>query len=410
MDVAELEAISQQIKSRRSAAEAAEAKRVRIRAKEKRKKDRRVLAKKAEEEKSGLVKPDRRKRRGLSLTGDGDDDILGQPEQREKIPRRKGLPRVPVRRQRPSGGPPPRRGRPRAKPLEEVPPEEECWIQPAAPRLDEAAPGTPQDLLPELETLPPEEPTSAAAQDAPAEPPGPPPAPCSVALAAWLRHSTEELPRDSSARENAIGKVATHLGTRLKLEDLNVFLREVQLRVLEKRGNSRSSRPFVRSIKASSVFDAKPGNVPNRDAPRTGVQSYTAPEDPFMPRVRALCRDMRDRWPVLGKDGRLAMGNLRRFLRELLAIAGNALHWEVAWQYMGLGTLPDEERDQAGLILVDVLLELVSEFPACTDRAAAAIADLSRSFRLKLRTVETAVRELVLRVGGDLQLKPGVAE
>ncbi|CAE7546260.1 unnamed protein product, partial [Symbiodinium necroappetens] len=105
-------------------------------------------------------------------------------------------------------------------------------------------------------------------------------------------------------------------------------------------------------------------------------------------KVYELCRALAEK--PCQVDGRLQADNVRQFVRDLLAVASQPLHWEEAWSRMGL---PESLRSEAGSAFLSNLLEFASA-PVGADLddaarvSAAAIAALSKGHRLKMSQVE----------------------
>ncbi|CAJ1406618.1 unnamed protein product [Effrenium voratum] len=262
--------------------------------------------------------------------------------------------------------------------------EDPALSAPRRPTLLEV-PSTPIDQLPPLEGLAPEEVQRLSRQEPSVEPGascGPPPS-CVTAFASLMRYVTEDLPAETSARRNAVAKVARHLGTHLPLQDVNQLLRQVQLQMMEKSGLSASR---LAPAKAAQV-EAMPA-----EGPELGLLPGVEPETESL---KAVCKFI-ERHPLSGS--RDSMKDFRTFVAELVSV--ESPEWQAAWQ-LGLGKLPDQERDRANLMLVTTMLAFSTDPDADRrERLSKALADFVRSHKVKLRTLEEAVVDAVDQVQG----------
>jgi len=235
-----------------------------------------------------------------------------------------------------------------------------------------------------------------AADEAPAaEEPKPPPLPACDDAFAEVLDLVVQLPNGSSARHHALARIATHLGKSLLPEDMNLFVRDVQLSLLGDVPDIRPVEPEVPKVIAPSVRTLVGG-----DAALAGLAATLGlapppppPGDTTAARVAEICTEMLARRPVLN-DGIIELSNLKWFFNVILDTAETAKHWETVWLHMGVEALSDTKRSRACTIAVRTLLDLMVEPPPRVVQTANALAHLTRTFRVKLMTLEESVADI----------------
>ncbi|CAJ1451915.1 unnamed protein product [Effrenium voratum] len=211
------DALEQQLELTKSSSARAEKKRARIRAKEKRKKVKKSEKLRKEREAAQAAKA-----------------AKAEAKAKEKEAKAARAPPGQAKRGRPRKAPLAPQGVAESEPgdsqeqaSQQI--EDPALSAPRRPTLLEV-PSTPIDQLPPLEGLAPEEVQRLSRQEPSVEPGascGPPPS-CVTAFASLMRYVTEDLPAETSARRNAVAKVARHLGTHLPLQDVNQLLRQAE--------------------------------------------------------------------------------------------------------------------------------------------------------------------------------------
>lgn len=258
------------------------------------------------------------------------------------------------------------------------------------------APGTPENAVPRRPSLlqvpitpledlqgspqsDADEKSEVARQDEKMEFDGPPAPECVTAFAALARHVAYELPADSSAKENALLKMARSLSD-LKLPEINFLLREVQLGMMEIAGLPRRAK--------------------NQAAPGTAPSNFTLPwrvgPDPNEDQSSELQHV---------KVGQLQEENFRHFAVSLTKAIESREAWQVAWKHLGLHELSEEDRDEFNSLLVMSMLAYSTE-SGRNEVLSWALADLIRSHKIKLRIFIEAVNDTVTDIGGSFESVP----
>ncbi|CAJ1342978.1 unnamed protein product [Effrenium voratum] len=370
-DDSDEDALEQQLELTKSSSARAEKKRARIRAKEKRKKVKKSEKLRKEREAAQAAKA-----------------AKAEAKAKEKEAKAARAPPGQAKRGRPRKAPLAPQGVAESEPgdsqeqaSQQI--EDPALSAPRRPTLLEV-PSTPIDQLPPLEGLAPEEVQRLSRHEQSPESGascGPPPS-CVTAFASLMRYVTEDLPAETSARRNAVAKVARHLGTHLPLQDVNQLLRQVQLQMMEKSG-----------LSASRLAPAKAAQV--EAMPAEGPEGLLPGVEPETESLKAVCKFI-ERHPLSGS--RDSMKDFRTFVAELVPVESS--EWQAAWQ-LGLGKLPDQERDRANLMLVTTMLAFSTDPDADRrERLSKALADFVRSHKVKLRTLEEAVVDAVDQVQG----------
>lgn len=228
---------------------------------------------------------------------------------------------------------------------------------------------------------------------------------CSDTFLALLQYIARELPEGSSARRNALARVAQYIGGRVHTDELNHFVREVQLSVLPKH-----------TITCASTFGsdsygmvAATGQDMRHLLPILAFGDKPLVERAETAKVNALLSSMQDKHPVMCA-GCIDESNLQWFIAELLVSVEVVGDWRIVWQRLNFASLPEQEYDRASIVFARLMLEHTVNNPSCMDVAVAAFADLSRSHRLKLKNVEESIRCLVAEPGYALQSSPEVCQ
>ena len=260
---------------------------------------------------------------------------------------------------------------------------------PRRPNLE--VPMTPPEDLPQPGPSPLEDESFQVrlSQKAPLDGPAPPP--CVTAFAALVRHVAYELPSSSSARDNAISKVARSLATTLGLPELNFLLREVQLEMMERSGLSRTAR--------SKVFAADATKGPAFTLAWSLDKDLEQRDNVELQQVKAVCKTMVESGPFgQGLEEVQRFQRCSVFIIELLKVIESPESWQVAWQHLGLHQLSEEERDEFSLTMVTTMLAL-SASDDCSEQLSQALAALVRSHKIKLRVFIEAVNDAVGQIG-----------
>ncbi|CAK8985982.1 unnamed protein product [Durusdinium trenchii] len=375
----EVGALDEQIKKTRSAAERAENKRARLRAKEKRKKIKKKDKIRAEKEAQGQRQP----------KAVGTNDVPGKRARKRKQDVEDRVPEAgptageesPVQRRAPLAE---QIGREGTRTPETAAPRRPTLLDVPTTPLGDLPPLTPQsswsDDQAELDLARPR--NDALIEKSPPS--------CVATFAALARHVADELPADSSARRNAVTKVARSLKC-LPLADLNFLIREVQLSMMEKTGSSRASKLKV---------------LPQAEGEFSAVSPCVDGDDPEMQRVKAVCKFTRP----MCKENLADVKSYSTFVDEMLKAAPPAETWQAAWQYFALSKLSaEEDRDEANHMLVTTMLAF-SANPAYSARLTRALADLVRSHKIRLRVFIEAVNDAVAQIRGRIRNEPELME
>ncbi|CAE7665165.1 unnamed protein product [Symbiodinium sp. CCMP2592] len=238
----------------------------------------------------------------------------------------------------------------------------------ARPLFPDAPMPTPPSARP---PAPPPPPSTIGASPAPPKPPAPPPPPVAI-RAVPPKPPTVPEPSPSAAPCGAPAEASQSQSKELaKYSTSGPLPPEPEPKVLVPDPESESSS-------TSEDENSKP------EARALQKKADAEAAD----KVYELCRALAEK--PCQVDGKLQAANIRQFVRDLLAVASQPLHWEEAWSRMGM---PESLRSEAGIAFLSNLLEFASG-PVGTDLddaarvSAGAIAALSKGHRLKMSQVE----------------------
>jgi len=236
----------------------------------------------------------------------------------------------------------------------------------------------------------------------------------------------EVLNSNMSARQAALDEMAKRLVKLRRFEDIDYFIRTLQVVVLERQRNIQQTqnplpkpkakpKPGPRpKFEAETAIQKQVASVPKSLA--TGRRVIRAPKDPpnltgplTHPResdaedvIYEMCRIMQSRKNVV-VDNEVNIANLTWFVKQVLSVAKKDENWTTAWMQM---CVPEEHRREIGLSVIHILLDCMIESRHLMKKVAQGIADLSRWQRIKMSFVQEAMCSFVGRLSQEMQRLP----